>query len=146
PESFYGLFQNKSFAIPWQTSILRQVLEIGQCEVGHFAVNAELMKAGEVAALCVAEIVCRRQVPHSLSIHHEGEVLDMIVLIAANDVENHATKLLLHAFLCQAKLAHSHEQLLVGVMTAFAIIKMSQRSEALHELLSTLFIAIKATR
>ena len=68
------------------------MFEVGFRKAGCFSIDAELMKAREVAAFGVAHIESGRQGPIAFTIHDESEVFDVIVLIAADQIEDDARR------------------------------------------------------
>ena len=91
--------------------------EVVDLEAIALAVQRHLVCAGPPSRRIVAvgDVERRCQRPVSRPIHQEGDVLDVIVLIARHDVERHAPELLFHRFLAEVQSLDHAERLFVGV-------------------------------
>ncbi len=122
------------------------MLEVLQRETACFAVDAQLVESCEITAFGMTKIVCGRNVPIALTVHYESKVLYMVVLIAANQIEDDATELLLNGALRHIELTHRHKELLIRTSAAFIVIKMRERGKRLEKILAAPGIVIEASR
>src|SRR5579859_1129163 len=85
-----------------------------------------------------------RQVPGPATVHQEGDVLDVVVLVAGDDVERHPPILFLHRLGSEAQLADHQHRLLVGIGLGVVEIEMGQGRQRLHVQLSAALQAVEA--
>lgn len=76
-----------------------------------------------VRVVRVCEVKSGRQGPLALVVHEESDVLDMVVLIARNDIEDHAAELLLDGAHRELESPDDVEGLLVGVCASAAWVR-----------------------
>ena len=89
-----------------------------------FAVDGHLMPARKAFSYSVRHVVRRRQMPHSVGVHEELDVLCVVVLVAADDIENHASESLLHLRLRQSQAPHHAEELFVRPRVGLVVVVM----------------------
>src|SRR3984957_19204133 len=108
--------------------------QVGDAEPVALAVERHLVGVEpEIAGLPRPDHVVRRgQRPGSLAVHEEGDVLDVVVLIARDDVEDHPPELLLDDGLAEAQPTDQQHELLVAVGTGLVVADVLQRGDRLH--------------
>lgn len=106
-------------------------LEVIEGEIGALAVQAHLMRMHPPVLWVkgIGEIISRRKRPLPGAVHQERNVLDVIVLIAGDDVECHPPELLFDSFHRQAEFADGLKGLLIGVGTRLIVIVMLHGAE-----------------
>ncbi len=77
-------------------------------------------------------VVGRGQRPRTGAVHQEGDVLDVVVLVAGDDVEDHAPELLLDDGRAEAQPADQQQELLVAVGARLVVADVLQRPDRLH--------------
>ena len=81
----------------------------------------------------------------ALLVHEESNVLNVVILIAAYDIEHHAAKLLFHSIHWQLQLANCEQGLFVGICASLVIVEVRESAEIgpdVDELLEQLKVAV----
>src|SRR5690606_32048890 len=128
--------------------VLREGAQVFAREAVALAVHAHLVLRGPLALRVVAvrHVEGGRQRPLAGLVHEEGDVLDVIVLVADHQVEDHAAELLLHRLHAKAKAADDLDGLFIRVRARQVVVEVGEGGERLHVYARAVREAVEAFR